>query len=148
MIFRSSSHDPIVPKGRRCGFEANLQRRQNKGIKEPHIQQKFDEFPKITGKNSFLTYINYYIVCAHNFIFSFADSIFRCNFALERLKRAPACSRRPLSFEYEDAMHVALGNQRRAPALKADTHYFLRARMLRTLSLRKQEDETQYEYSG
>ena len=29
--------------------------------------------------------------------------------------------------------NFALGNQRRAPALRADTHYFLRARMLCTL---------------
>ena len=49
-----------------------------------------------------LIYINYYIVYAHNFNFLFADSIFRCNFALE--------------------------NYKRAPALIADTHYFLRAK--------------------
>ena len=29
--------------------------------------------------------------------------------------------------------NFALGNQRRAPVLRADTHYFLRARMLCTL---------------
>lgn len=31
-----------------------------------------------------------------------------CIFAFERLNRAPACSRRSLSFECEDASHVAL----------------------------------------
>ncbi len=33
----------------------------------------------------------------------------------------------------EDASHVARGNQRRAPVLRTDTHYFRYARMLRTL---------------
>ena len=33
--------------------------------------------------------------------------------------------------------NFALANQRRAPALKADTPYLLRARMLRTLHLEK-----------
>ena len=33
MILRFTFADPIVPEGRRCGLEANLQRRNSGGIK-------------------------------------------------------------------------------------------------------------------
>ena len=139
----SSSYDPPLflrwsyssvreEKRFRSEFTTEAERMQNESIKELHFQPIFDELLKIWGMNSFLTYINYYIVCAHNLVFFFADSIFQSNFALERLKRAPACSRRPLSFEYEvlSTLHSEIRDVHR---FTSDVDYFLRARMLCTL---------------
>ena len=60
MILRFTFADPIVPEGRRCGLEANLQRRNSGGIKGikrrgPHLTMWSSlTFKKLTIKHGYL----------------------------------------------------------------------------------------------